>query len=256
MSDRVLEIDGLCNARDLGGLPLADGVVPRGVLLRGETVVHVTPLGREQMLALGVDRVLDLREPFEAAEDGMGPFADLYGTGEIALERVSLIGLPSWTQDPVGHVHDAATVGNSYARYLSVGGFHLAAALSRFAWSDSAMYVHCAVGKDRTGVVCALLLKLAGAEDAAVLEDYLATGPAVREVITRLGERPAYQHVADPNWDAQMPSAEGMTRFLTHLETHGGARGWLLDRGMDPETMDRLVARLQGRVVDEIAVAS
>jgi hypothetical protein len=152
-------------------------------------------------------------------------------------------------------VHDAATVGNSYARYLSVGGFHLAAALSRFAWSDSAMYVHCAVGKDRTGVVCALLLSLAGADDDTIVRDHLMTAAAVRPVIGRLATRPAYRHLESPDWVAQSPSAEAMRLFLAGLESQGGAARWLLDHGMEPGTLDLLVGRLAAAPPHQVAIA-
>ncbi len=256
MTDRWIDIEGMHNVRDLGGLLLADGAMPRGVLLRGETVVHLTERGREQLLDRGVDRVLDLREPFEVAEDGVGPLAELYRTGEVAHERVPLIGLAVWTDDPVGHVRDADIVASSYSRYLDHGSSRLAAALSRFAWSRSAMFVHCAVGKDRTGVVCALLLKLAGATDATVLEDYLMTSERLRPVIARLGSRPAYPQLAFPDWEAQEPSGAAMSLFLADLAAQGGAARWLLDHGVDPETLDRLTCRLRTSLPAGIAEAS
>ena len=255
MDGRWVDLDGMHNVRDLGGLPLRDGVMPTRVVLRGETVVHLTESGLEGLLAQGVERVLDLREPAEAAVDGMGPLTDLYRSGEVAHERVPLVGLPSIAEDPVGHVRHPHVVAESYARYLQHGGFHLAAALSRFAWSQSAMYVHCAVGKDRTGVVCALLLKLAGASDDTVVEDYVATAQRLTPVVTRLAERPAYQHLVDPDWVAQQPSADAMRLFLADLGARGGASRWLLDHGMDPDTRDLLELRLRTSARD-IAAAS
>jgi protein-tyrosine phosphatase len=255
MDQRWIDLDGMHNVRDLGGLPLRDGVMPRRVVLRGETVFHLSERGLDDLLGQGVERVLDLREPAEAAEDGMGPLTDLYRSGEVAHERVPLVGLPSIAEDPVGHVRHAHVVADSYARYLQHGGFHLTAALSRFAWSQSAMYVHCAVGKDRTGVVCALLLKLAGATDDTVVEDYVATAQRLTPVITRLAERPAYQHLVDPDWIAQQPSADAMRLFLADLGARGGASRWLLDHGMDPDTRDLLELRLRTSARD-IAAAS
>ena len=255
MDERWIDLDGMHNVRDLGGLQLDDGVMPRRVVLRGETVVHLSERGLEGLLDQGVERVLDLREPAEAAEDGFGPLSDLYRSGEIAHERVPLVGLPSISEDPVGHVRHPHVVADSYTRYLEHGGFHLSAALSRFAWSQSAMFVHCAVGKDRTGVVCALLLKVAGASDDTVVADYVATAQRLTPVITRLAERPAYQHLVDPDWVAQQPSAEAMHLFLAELGARGGASRWLLDHGMDPDTRDLLELRLRTSARD-IAAAS
>jgi protein-tyrosine phosphatase len=255
MVDRWISVDGMHNVRDLGGLPVCGGEFPRRVVLRGETVVHLTADGLDTLRTYGVERVLDLRELSEAADDGVGPLGELYSAGEIAHERVPLVGPDRWMLDPVGHVNNPETVASGYAHYLRHGSSQLTAALSRFAWSDSAMYVHCAVGKDRTGVVCAVLLKLAGASDATVVEDHLMTAAAVRPVIARLGERPAYSHLAQPDWVAQSPSAEAMRLFLADLAGQGGASRWLMDHGMEPGTLDLLVRRLGATPAREIAIA-
>jgi hypothetical protein len=255
MVDRWISLDGMHNVRDLGGLPVCGGEFPRRVVVRGETVVHLTPRGLEALRVHGVERVLDLRELSEAADDGVGPLEELYSSGEIAHERVPLVGPDRWMLDPVGHVNNPETVAAGYAHYLRHGSAQLTAALSRFAWSDSAMYVHCAVGKDRTGVVCALLLKLAGACDETVVGDHLITAAAVRPVIARLGSRPAYRHLATPDWVAQSPSAEAMRLFLGDLAAQGGAGRWLLDHGMEPGTLDLLLGRLAATPAHDVAIA-
>jgi hypothetical protein len=255
MVDRWISVDGMHNVRDLGGLPVCGGSFPRRVVLRGETVAHLTPQGLETLRDHGVERVLDLRELSEAAEDGVGPLADLYSSGEIAHERVPLVGPDRWLLDPVGHVDDADTVAAGYAHYLRHGSTRLTAALARFAWSDSAMYVHCAVGKDRTGVVCALLLSLAGADDDTVVRDHLMTAAAVRPVIGRLATRPAYRHLESPDWVAQSPSAGAMRLFLADLAAQGGAARWMLDHGMEPATLELLVGRLAAAPPQQVAIA-
>ena len=255
MAERWVDLEGMHNVRDLGGLPLEGGVMPRRVVLRGETVAHLSERGLDQLLDEGVERVLDLREPAEAAEDGFGPLGELYRGGEVALERVPLVGLPSIAEDPVGQVRHPHVVAECYTRYLEHGGSRLAAALSRFAWSRSAMFVHCAVGKDRTGVVCALLLKLAGASDDTVVADHLVTAERLVPVITRLAERPAYRHLVDPDWVAQQPSAEAMRLFLADLGARGGASRWLLDHGMDPDTRDLLELRLRTTAHEDVAAS-
>ena len=185
----------------------------------------------------------------------MGPLESLYRSGELAHERVPLIGPDRATRDTSGIEHDPIAIAGGYVHYLNHGSTRLTAALSRFAWSDSAMYVHCAVGKDRTGVVCALLLKLAGADDDTVVEDYLETSYAVRTVIGRLGQRPAYSHLQNPDWVAQEPSAEAMRYFLDELDGQGGAARWLLDQGMEPDTLDLLRSRLLPALGRDVAVA-
>lgn len=246
MTNRWVDIDGLHNVRDLGGVPLADGGTSAyGVVLRGETVAHLTPEGVDRFRGLGIRHVLDLREPDERDADGDGLLEAAYQRSDVLHELVPLAG-GSVLDDPVGRVREAATIGDRYAGYLHNGGFRLADALARTAWSRCALYVHCAVGKDRTGIVSALLLKLAGADDEAVVDDYLMTAERLVPVLMRLGARPAYPHLASPDWAAQQPSEEAMRLFLGHLRARGGAAHWLLDHGVDSETLALLVGRLRG----------
>lgn len=90
------------------------------------------------------------------------------------------------------------------------------------------------------------LLSLAGASDDAIVADHLLTAERLRPVIERLGQRPAYAHLAEPDWEAQQPSADVMHLFLDGLRARGGARRWLLDHGVDSETVHLLRTRLRG----------
>lgn len=246
MTNRWVDIDGMHNIRDLGGVRLVDGgETAFGVVLRGETVVHLTQDGADRLRSAGVRHVLDLREPEERQLDGDGHLDAAYQRSDLLHESVPLAG-SGVADDPIGRVREATTIGDRYATYLRNGGFRLAEALARTAWSRSALYAHCAVGKDRTGVVSALLLDLAGADDDAIVQDYLMTGERLVPVLMRLGSRPAYAHLATPDWPAQQPNEEAMRRFLDYLRTRGGAAHWLVDHGVDSETLGLLVGRLRG----------
>jgi protein-tyrosine phosphatase len=92
---------------------------------------------------------------------------------------------------------------------------------------------HCAAGKDRTGVLAALLLD--------VLEvTHAASGDAVAPVLARLSAQAPYREMLrDYDVTAHMPDPEVMLSFLRRLhETHGGARGWLLEQGVSADRLD------------------
>jgi len=249
MSTRWLDIDGMHNVRDLGGIPLPDGETSFGVVVRGETVVHLSVDGADDLRRYGVGRVLDLREKSERATDGDGVLADAYDARDLVHENVPLAGAPV-EDDPIGRVHDAPTIADRYVQYLDNGGSRLTGAIARAAWDPSAVYVHCAVGKDRTGVVCALLLDLVGAGHDVILDDYQLTAQRVVPVILRLGTRAAYAHVAEPDWATQSPQPDAMREFLRRLSALGGARGWLQQHGAEADTLDLLHSRLHRDAVD------
>lgn len=245
MDTRWVHIESLHNARDLGGVPIEQGETAYGVVLRGETVANLSQQGADDLTAHGVRHVIDLRQPEERDVDGDGPLSSAYQRSDIVHELVPLAGA-SVEDDVIGRVHDSDVIAERYWSYLENGGQRLAHALGRTAWSTRTLYVHCAVGKDRTGVVSALLLKLAGASDDAVIEDYLMSSPRVPQVIARLAERPAYPHLRVVDWDAQLPNEAAMRLFLRRLAAEGGARSWLMHQDVDGETADLLRARLTG----------
>jgi len=99
--------------------------------------------------------------------------------------------------------------------------------------------VHCAAGKDRTGVVVAMALAAVGVERSAVVEDYVLTGERIAAIMARLRASSTYaadlEGVSD---DSRKPRAEFMERVLAVLdERDGGPEGWLRGHGFDPEPL-------------------
>jgi protein tyrosine/serine phosphatase len=99
--------------------------------------------------------------------------------------------------------------------------------------------VHCAAGKDRTGVVVALALAAVGVERAAIVEDYVLTGDRIVEIMSRLRASSTYaadlEGVTD---ESRKPRAEFIERVLEVLdERDGGPEGWLASHGFDPAAL-------------------
>ena len=246
MSSRWVQVEGLHNARDLGGIPLPHGTTAFGVVVRGETLVHLTATGTDDVRRLGIRHVLDLRSEHERGLEGEGLLAADYQRSLLVHEGVTLddgvaaAGLPSGPEA-------AACRAERFARYLDRGSHLLADALARTAWSTSTTYLNGAAGSERTGVVAALLLELAGARPDDIVDDYLLSADRLPRVLLRLAERPAYWDLAGLDRDVLQPSPDAMRLFLDGLVAHGGARGWLARQGVDRETVDLLADRLRGQ---------
>jgi protein-tyrosine phosphatase len=133
-----------------------------------------------------------------------------------------------------------------YLAYLRDRPDSIVAALRAVADTDGAALVHCAAGKDRTGVVVALALSVAGVPRDRIVADYVATADRLPELLARLRASDTYRDDLDSRPDdAHRPRPETMELFLRHLDEHsGGPVGWLASAGFGPADVARLRSRL------------
>lgn len=170
--DRTLRADGLANARDLGGVALhGGGTTPTGRIWRSATVDGLTADGWERLRAAGIRTVVDLRSDADAAVDvGVRP-------AWLTTVRVDHDGLDDEPDFWAGYWANGL-VGTPlyYGPHLDALPERTGAALRAVAEAGpGGVLVHCAAGRDRTGIVALALLMIAGAEPEAVVADYLTT---------------------------------------------------------------------------------
>lgn len=163
----ALDVDGLANVRDLGGLARHDGsLTPSGVFVRAETLDRLTPSGWDALRAHGVRTVIDLRRPEEVS----GSVPD-----DFLLHRVDLDGDERDFWAPIEADGRWGTP-LYYAEHLRVLPHRLAEVLRVVAAApEGGILFHCGAGWDRTGLVAAALLKAVGVSEDAALDDYLAS---------------------------------------------------------------------------------
>ena len=108
------------------------------------------------------------------------------------------------------------------------------------------MLVHCAAGKDRTGIVVALALDVAGIEREAIVADYLATAERIEEIIARLVASETYRgELEGHDPQSRAPRRESMERVLELVdERFGGTEAWLLANGLSRADLERIRDRL------------
>ncbi|MDX3238831.1 tyrosine-protein phosphatase [Streptomyces sp. ME03-5709C] len=238
---RWVELAEVDNMRDLGGLPVrGGGTTRRGVVYRASTLQEATADDVELLLGrYELRTVLDLRGPDEAAREGHGLLAD------AAVRRINL---------PVSRVRALVTDtvpattaddGDATGFYLGLldgSGASLVSAARVVADADQhAVVFHCAVGKDRTGVLAALLLDAVGVPAAAVAADYALTAQRVVRLRARLTRLPSYRDLPAVEHAFMASEPRVMRRFLATLHTaHGGAGRWLRDRGLTAAELARL----------------
>jgi protein-tyrosine phosphatase len=253
-----IDLEGAANVRDVGGLPTVDGRATRpGVLLRADNLQGLTASDVQRLTGdLGVRTVLDLRTGREVEEEGPGPLR----ATDVVHHHVSLIPEPPGEPKEqeidraVPHRPDRAgatptDMTGYYVGYLEDAPQGLAQALRLLADPTTGpALVHCAAGKDRTGVVVAVALSLAGVRREAVVADYARSAERIDGVLRRLqGTRTYGPSLADTSADAIRPVASSMERFLDHVDrAYGGPHGLAMAVGVPEETVARLATRLVG----------
>ena len=242
MIDRDLEWDGCLNVRDLGGLPAHGGRTRRGAVVRADSRASLTDAGWLSLLGYGVSRIVDLRRPAERADDPAPPDGV-----DVEVVHVSLMdgiepGDPAWAE-VVAAAEAAPTLRDGYEIFYAAALERcrpaVAAALAAIADAPpGAVVVHCAGGKDRTGLVVAQLLRLCGVSLETIDADYTATE-------ARLLARFDPETAAAP--------AGAMEATLAGLERrHGSVEAYLAGSGLG----ETAIARLRGRLLAPREVAS
>jgi len=239
--DRRLRCDPCLNIRDVGGYHTADGATIRWrTLLRGDNLCRLTPKGCASLLGHGVQTIIDLRHTDEI-ESAIHPFGPL-GPHATTVQ---------YRHVPIRDPEDAALLAAVQAAtsQLDIYRLTLDRCAARFAAimraildaPPGAIIVHCNVGKDRTGIVIAMLLALAGVPDETIVADYAVSAGYLQPLYE---ERLAAGLVM--NRDDWLSEPETMRAFLEHLETvHGGARRYLLSASLTDEEIERLRSRLR-----------
>lgn len=246
---RFVDWPGAANVRTLGALPTVDGTVTSGRVLRGEAPFLLDADAAAALVAAGVRHGIDLRADSEVAATGYGALQPWLDDGRVRVHRVRMALDPGRETDPAFDPYD--DLGATYAQVLADSGPELARVLARVGAAVDAdggrVYVHCAAGKDRTGVVSALLADLAGVERAAIEDDYVATGRVLGPIVSRLSAIGMYRKdfVGVPAV-RYTPHRSVIRSLLAHLDSAGGARRLLERHGLSDGQAEAVRALLRG----------
>lgn len=238
-----LTLDGAVNAR----------VVVPGALLRSDNLQSLSAADLRRLVEEGLSVVLDLRTDFEVRSEGPGPLTEVESvriehhslypdSGDRSFAHATRPADSPFQEDLPG---ETATV-RAYLSYLDLRPDSLLAAMRAIAQADGAVLVHCAAGKDRTGVVVALALDATGVEKEAIVADYMASAERIEAILRRLVASPTYHdEMSGVDPQRQTPVPETMERFLEIIDQRfGGAAAWLSSQGFSEADLEGLRRRL------------
>lgn len=238
--ERRLDWEGCLNARDLGGYPVANGQQTRwGAFIRADSLSYLSEAGKAALVAYGVHTVIDLRLPVEL-ESEPNPFAE-GGDRGILYRHISMV-------DPSNIPNiSPPRLADEYKRMLATYGDGVAEVMTGVAEAPAGgVLYHCAGGRDRTGLVSAFLLDLAGVprevigEDYGISSDYLKT-----RTVAWVESDPALREKRAEEMDRLWTRPEVILEVLDDLdEKYGGVAAYLRHIGISDPDISQMRERL------------
>lgn len=237
---RHIEFDRLHNFRDLGGYRTAGGAtVAWGVLYRADSLGKLDGADWDRFLGLGIRTVIDLRYPWEIEAKGRIPEPERFTYANLSIEH------RPYDQAEIDPDLDPwRFLADRFAEVAQDGVEEIRAAIELIAEGPGPAVFHCTSGKDRTGLIAALVLTLLGVDEGQVLADFALTELATARLT-------ADWHTANPGRTMRWPAygrapAEILRLTLADLTTrHGSVEAYLTHSvGITPATKAALRDRL------------
>ncbi|KAJ6593167.1 protein-tyrosine phosphatase-like protein [Mycena capillaripes] len=229
-------VEGVINVRTIGGYKTDPShiVNPKLVFRSGE-ISSITETGKEQFLALGIRRVFDLRTNLEI---------NSYKTASPEIPGVEFVRAPVGKEDPweadsmksrIKHYqeNESEAFVKAAQETLEIGAAVFEGIFRHFLERPGEPCLfHCTAGKDRTGLIAALILMLLGVDDADITKDYALTSvglePAHEKFTARMMNIPVFRDNLQGTINMGSSKEESMTAILAMIrERYGGAAGYL-----------------------------
>lgn len=230
----VLDVDGVTNVRDVGGMPAAGGRIRSGVLLRSGQLSGATTAGANEVRRR-VAHIVDLRDGEEVAAE------------PTEIDGPDTTHLPLFLGSVRSFFETDTSLDDLYLHLLEESGSRLVDAIRIIAAGEPTL-VHCTVGKDRTGVTVALALAAVGADRDAIIADYALTESQLpaersRRIVAYLrSQHPEAVHAAALATQSPAPVMRALLQKVD--ERWGSAAEYLRANGMTEAELERLRAAL------------
>jgi rhodanese-related sulfurtransferase len=200
--------------------------------VRADWLPGLSDAGREALVEYGVSLVVDLRSERDVDEQPL----------PLAVQREPM------DPRPIPAAWDWPSMRDAYVALADHYRGSLARALTALGSANPPVAVHCAGGRDRTGIACGMAQWLAGVEPEAIAADHALSdeswAPYNQEWLTQApddAERDRRRRISEP-------AGRTLVDVLEEIERSEGIRNLLVDAGADQAALDRLVARLRGEV--------
>src|SRR4051794_6018822 len=236
---RSLPWGGCYNVRELGGYATSDGGQTRWKsIVRADNVNRLNASGWAALDEYGIHTVIDLRSPSEVDEDA--------APRPKSIETLALPLLNEADTATMVEIYTSTSAEQTYALILARCKANFARILAAVESArPGGILVHCQAGRDRTGLVSALLLGLAGVSPREIAEDYAVSErhlqPLYEQLLETIESPAEREQLAREN----QCRAETMLDVLAHLDQgYGGPAKYILGCGVHDSDLARLRTRI------------
>ena len=233
---QFVKLQGCFNFRDLGGYRAQDGRSVKWLrLFRSDAIHYATPDDISRLQGeLGIFTVVDLRNPEEIQQHRLKTMAG----SSVRYQHIPYLGASQIV--PQGPDEDPVTrLTIIYQWIIRNAGARIAESVSVLSEGGNLPAVfHCTAGKDRTGILAAMVLGVLGVDRDQIMQDYVLTNEIIAELGQRLQARPGNEHRTLDSFRAQPKAMEMILDELA--DQHGGPVGYLQTHGVASGTMEKL----------------
>lgn len=225
---RRLALNAVYNLRELGGYPVQTNRVTRErVFLRSDNLTLITPQEIHELKAYGLSTVIDLRHSGETNEEP----DPLTSDPAIDYRNIAVLDYAEFTLEDMNRIR----LSDLYITMAENAGF-ITQVFEVLAQAEGTVLFHCTAGKDRTGIIAALLLKLVGVADPDIIADYQVSATYLT---------PKYAHRTESHAALYLnlfdSKPETMVEFLRYIDTrYGSIEAYFSAKGVNPDTLNAI----------------
>ena len=248
---RRLPWHGCYNARDIGGYSTVDGsLIRRQAILRSDSLHRLTPEALAAVYDYGVRTIIDLRLEYELERDP-NPFA----TQQLNSPLPRYLNVPIHDMATDALVDAADSTVATYVIILERSKPQIASIIKDVAESlqEGGVLVTCHSGKDRTGIIVALLLSVVGAQREVIAQDYALSEVLLEPRYQEWVQEQIKQHGQEPVKPRQAQTRpETMYAMLDYLDReYGGVESYLRAAGVAQDSLVQIRQHLIEPIADE-----
>jgi protein-tyrosine phosphatase len=222
-----------------------------GVMIRSDNVANLTPEGRQAMIDYGVTTVIDLRSESEVKGSPGPPFSEFQSSSAISPKgrgagstTPAFLHLPLIDDETAPILNQALTMPERYVLMLERRQRGMGAIFDAIARADGPVLFHCFAGKDRTGLVAAMMLSIAGVDPEAIGADFAETDLQLAGRYEEWLANASPERLQSMREELRCPPGWMLSTLDFVNQKWGGVEGYLEAAGLPSSTIARLQSKL------------